>query len=94
MPAAAVVTLIGVAILVAVLAAYLIRIALILSHVVSRLNTVLGGVVALRDESEPIGQVANAINADLDAGRRALEAALAPRPQAGSGPERIGVGAH
>lgn len=90
MPVVAVVTLIGVALLVAVLAAYLIRIALILQHIVGRLNTILGAVAAVSDESAPIGQVANAINADLDAGRKALETALASG-QGDNGHESTGV---
>ncbi len=81
MPAVAVITLIGVALLVAVLAGYLIRVALILRHVVLKLNIVLAGVVAVNDESGPIGPVADAINADLDAGRKALDEALARRAE-------------
>lgn len=93
MPAVAVFTLIGVGLLVVVLAGYLIRVALILWHVVRKLEVVLDGVVATGEEAAPLGQVANAINADLDAGRRALEAASASvRAQPGSGQESAGTG--
>ncbi len=79
MPAEAVVTLIGVALLVAVLAGYLIHVILILRHVVLTLDVVLRAVVAVSDEAAPIGEVTNAINTDLEAGRRALEDAVAQR---------------
>lgn len=93
MPAVAVFTLIGVGLLVVVLAGYLIRVALILWHVVRKLEVVLDGVVATGEEAAPLGQVANAINADLDGGRRALEAAAASvRAQPGSGQESAGAG--
>jgi hypothetical protein len=87
MPTVAAVTLVGVAILVAVLAGYLIRVALILRHVVMRLNSILASVVAVTDESAPIGEVANAINADLQAGRSALERVLASDAQDGGAQE-------
>jgi hypothetical protein len=56
-----------------VAAAYLIRVALILRHVVRRLNTVLGAVAAVGDEAEPIGEVAGAINAELSAALDVLQ---------------------
>jgi Na+(H+)/acetate symporter ActP len=87
MPAVAAVTLVGVALLVVVLAGYLIRVALILQHVVGRLNSILASVVAVTEESAPIGQVANAINADLEAGHRSLERALASDAQGSDGQE-------
>ncbi|MHB8656519.1 MAG: hypothetical protein ACYC91_00975 [Solirubrobacteraceae bacterium] len=93
MPTVAIVTLIGVALLVAVLAGYLIRVAVILRHVVSRLNTILSAVGGVIQESAPIGDVATAINADLDTSRRALEGALEARSQAASGQASSGVGA-
>jgi hypothetical protein len=92
MPAAAVVTLIGVALAVAAIAGYLIYIALILRHVVIRLNTVLAGVVGVIEESAPIGPVATAINSDLDAARKSLERALPQDPAQSNGHESAGVG--
>ena len=73
MPGAAVLMLIGTAALVAALAFYLIRVALILKHVVGRLNVILDGVAAVTKSSEPIGPVATQINADLQAASDALE---------------------
>ncbi len=103
MPAVAVVTLIGVGILVVVLAGYLIRVAFILWQVVRQLEVIIDGVVAVGEEAAPIGQVANAINADLDAGRRTLEAAVArlgeeqalsqePQPTTGQSSDKEGTG--
>lgn len=93
MPAVAVASLIGVALLVVVLAGYLIRVAFILRHVVGRLNTILGAVGAVIDESAPIGEVAGLINADLEASREALEAALPPPPAQSNGRTSAGAGA-
>lgn len=78
MPAVAVVTLILVGAAVVVIAFYLIYIALILNHVVGRLNSILGGVAASGQQSAPIGDVAGAINADLEAAAGALHASLPP----------------
>lgn len=83
-PATAVVTLIGVALLVAILAAYLIRIALILHHVVGRLDVILGALAAVNEEAAPIGSVADAINADLGEARRAVEEAADRSPEESS----------
>lgn len=91
MPAEAVVTLIGVALLVGVLAGYLIRITLILRRVVLTLNTVLDAVVGVTHESGPIGEVTDAINKDLEAGHRALQEAVAQR-SGGGGQGNAGVG--
>lgn len=94
MPAVAVVSLIGVALLVIVLAGYLITVAAILRHVVSRLNTILDAVGGVIEESAPIGEVATAINADLDASRRAIEAVLERTPPASNGQQaNTGIGA-
>lgn len=84
MPAVAVVSLIGVALLVVVLAGYLITVALILNTVVGKLNTILGGVGAVIQETAPIGQVAGAINVDLEASRRAIEGVLDVPDQTGT----------
>ena len=92
MPAVAVVSLIGVAALVAVLAGYLITVAVKLTHVVGRLNVILGAVGAVVDESAPIADVAGRINADLEASRQALEAALPPPPAQSNGRSSTGAG--
>jgi len=75
-PAAAVVTLIGVALLVLTLAFYLIWIAYILKRVVNDLVPVLEGVGSVSEKSRPVGPVINDINADLAHGREALEACV------------------
>lgn len=74
MPLAAVVTLIATALTVVVLAVYLIRVALILKHVNFTLGTVIAGVRAIANQTEPLGQVVNDINQELDGLRAALEA--------------------
>lgn len=84
MPAVAIVSLIGVGLLVVVLAGYLITVALILNSVVGRLNTILGAVGAVIKETAPIGEVAGAINADLEASRRAIESVLDVPDQTGT----------
>ncbi|HWC87935.1 MAG TPA: hypothetical protein VG388_15485 [Solirubrobacteraceae bacterium] len=76
MPAVAVITLILVGAAVVVIAFYLIYIAIILSNVVSRLNRILAGVASSGEQAAPIGQVAGAINQDLEAAAGALHASL------------------
>ncbi len=76
MPAVAAITLILVAAAVAVIAFYLIYIALILNHVVGRLNRILDGVGEVSRQAVPIGPVAGAINADLEAAAQALHGSL------------------
>ena len=76
MPAAAVVTLIGVALLVLTLAFYLIWIAYILKRVVNDLVPILEAVDGVSEKSRPVGPIVNDINADLAHGREALEACV------------------
>jgi len=76
MDAAPVVTLIAVALTVAVIAIYLILIALILKRVFGRLETILGAVSAVTEKSAPAGEVIAAINADLADGHKALDEAV------------------
>lgn len=92
MPLVAALTLVGVAATVVVLAGYLIKVALILSHVVSRLETVLYGVGAVSQQAEPIGAVASAINADLEAAARALHTAMPEELQPRNGNQRTSSG--
>jgi hypothetical protein len=65
MPAAAVVTLIGVALTVAVLAAYLLRVAWSLHHVANRLGDVVGVLREIGRRTEPLGPVTEQIHGDL-----------------------------
>jgi hypothetical protein len=73
----AVATLVAAAFIVAVIAAYLIRIALILWKVIDRLVVILGAVNAVAEESRPMGGVLDDINNDLAQGRQRFEAAVA-----------------
>ena len=93
MPAVAVVTLILVGAAVVVIAFYLIYIALVLMHVVGRLNRILRAVAESGQQAAPIGQVAGAINADLEAAARALHASLPPDLAETNGDRGVGVGA-
>ncbi len=76
MGAHAVVTLIATAFVVAVIAAYLIRIALILWHVIDRLVTILGAVQAVGQVSQPLGGIVDDIEKNLASGRDAMEASV------------------
>jgi len=84
----AVVTLMATAFIVAVIAAYLIRIAMILWKVIDRLVTILGAVNGVAEESRPMGAVLDDINRELAQGRERFEAAIqrleerqAPEPE-------------
>src|SRR5918997_2536138 len=76
MGAHAVVTLFAVFLALAVIASYLIKIALILWNVIDRLRVILGAVVAVAENSRPMEPVMNDINADLDAARQTFEGAV------------------
>ena len=76
MGAHAVVTLAAVALALAVIASYLINIALILWNVIDRLRVILGAVVAVAENSRPMDSHMSDINADLDAARQVFEGAL------------------
>jgi len=73
----AVATLVATAFIVAVIAAYLIRIAMILWKVIDRLVTILGAVNGVAEESRPMGAVLDDINRELTQGRERFEAAVA-----------------
>jgi len=77
MPAAGVVTLVPVLVTVAALAAYLIRVALVLKHVNFTLGTVIAGVRAIELATRPITPVLESIAGDLGATQKALEDLLA-----------------
>ncbi|HEX2028011.1 MAG TPA: hypothetical protein VHF25_08440 [Nitriliruptorales bacterium] len=73
MPVAAIVTLIGTAATVAVLALYLTKVALDLRHVNFTVGTIIAGLRAIANQTEPLGPVVDEINADLAAIREQLE---------------------
>ena len=72
-----IVLLLAVTIAVVAIAGYLIAIVLILRHVVNRLNTILGGVEAVTRTAQPVDGLLRDISADLDAGRRTMDDAVA-----------------
>ncbi len=63
--AATIATFVGVALIVAVLALYLINIAVILRHVSFTLGTVLVGVRAIAHQTQPIGPVVRGLVSDI-----------------------------
>jgi hypothetical protein len=91
MPAAGVVTLIGVALTVGALAFHLIRIALALKEVNFTLGTVIAGVRAIELATRPITPVLTSIATDLLATQKALEDLLArkARPRAAVRPVMV-----
>ncbi|MGH4012328.1 MAG: hypothetical protein ACRDTH_29895 [Pseudonocardiaceae bacterium] len=76
MPIAAVITIIGAALTVLVLAAYLISVALVLKRVDARLRAINAGLHVVTEKTEPVGSIVGDINNDLagvdDALRRVL----------------------
>ncbi len=91
MPAAGIVTLIGVALTVGALAFYLIRIALALKEVNFTLGTVIAGVRAIELATRPITPVLTSIATDLLATQKALEDLLAKKsaPRAAAKPVMV-----
>jgi hypothetical protein len=79
MPAAGVITLILVLVTVAVLAAGLVRVALLLKHVNVTLGTVIDGVRAIEVATRPINPVLSDIAGDLTATQQALDSLLASK---------------
>lgn len=76
MEAAHAVFLLGVALTVLVIAGYLTAIVLILKHVHGRLETILGAVDAVTEQSQPSEAVLDEISGDLASSREALEACV------------------
>ena len=84
MPAAGVVTLLLVLLTVAVLAAALVRVALLLKHVNVTLGSVIEGVGAIETATQPINPLLGDIANDLAATQQALDGLLAGKT-AGNG---------
>lgn len=76
MPLAGVVTLIAVFLTVAVLAFYLIRIAIILNHVNFTLGTIVAGLRSIAQGGEPLERLVGEIYQHLEGSRAALDDAL------------------
>ncbi|MGQ0775566.1 MAG: hypothetical protein ACT4NY_14295 [Pseudonocardiales bacterium] len=77
MPLAAVITIIGAALTVLVLAAYLISIALVLGRVAAKLRATTADLHLVTERTEPIGSIVGAINNDLAGVDDALRTVLA-----------------
>ena len=77
MPAAAIVTLVLVFVLVAAIAAYLIIIAYTLYDVTFTLGTILIGVRSIAYQTEPVGEVLSGIAGDVKAIEGALDDVVA-----------------
>jgi hypothetical protein len=84
MPAAGVVTIILTLVTVAALAAYLIRVALVLKHVNSALGRVIAGVRDIEVATRPVTPILGSIADDLAATQKALEDLLARKAAARS----------
>lgn len=76
MPAAAIGTLVGVAILVLALAFYLIRVALILRDVIDTLGKITFGLRAVAFQTEPVNEIVGEIKVDVLTMEGALKALL------------------
>ena len=77
MPAAGVITIIGALLTIVVLAAYLIRVALILGRVNGKLGAVIVGVESAGQKTAPVGSIVREINKDLAGVDSALQGVLA-----------------
>jgi cobalamin biosynthesis protein CobD/CbiB len=73
-PAAAIVSLVLVALLVVALAGYLIWVVLLLRRIVDTLGKVTFGVRAIAHRAEPIAELLDDVNAELDSVARAVDA--------------------
>ena len=89
MPIAGIVTLIGVALIVAALAIYLIWVAVLLRTVSFNLGTIIAGVRAIAMQAQPLGQRFRQINTNLGASQQTLHRfveGLDPQHQAAPSP--------
>ena len=76
MPAAGVVIIVAVVLIVAAVVVYLVGVILTLQKITSGLDEAIAGVTGIIEKSAPVGDVVNAINANLDAGVDLLEGLL------------------
>jgi hypothetical protein len=76
MPAAGVVMIIAVVLIVAAVVVYLVGVILALQKITTWLGEAIAGVVGIIEKSAPVGDVVNTINANLDAGVDLLEGLL------------------
>lgn len=76
MPAAAIVTLIATGLTIAALAVYLVTVAWQLRHVSFTLGTIIVGLRAIGNQTEPLGPVISEIRGDLEGLQATLEGLL------------------
>lgn len=69
----AIVTLIGVGLVVAALAIYLISVAALLTRVSSMLNTIIDRLWGIAGTAQPLGGILGDMNRDLDAARQTMD---------------------
>lgn len=79
MPFAGIIAIILALVIVAALAFYLIKVALTLKEVNATLENVIGGVLRIVDQTQPIGPVLTEINRDLGGVQAALQGLLAKK---------------
>ena len=87
MSVVAVVTLIGIAIVVAALAIYLTTIAVILKNVTFTLGTIIAGLGAIDHATQPTGLVVSEINGSLERIASAVREKITARLAAEKGPD-------
>lgn len=83
MSAAAIVTIVLAGIAVAVIAAFLIVLALVLRQVSRRLGAITESFAAMPRRSQPVGPLLDRVNATLEGARMSLEDQLVARPPQG-----------
>lgn len=77
MPLAAIFTIIGAALTILVLAAYLISVARVLGRIDAKLREVTAGLPVIAEKTKPVGSIIGEINNDLAGVDDALRAVLA-----------------
>ena len=82
MPAAGVVTLIAIGLVVAALAVYLITVAVLLRSVSFNLGTIIAGVRAIGMQTEPLGRQFDRINRNLASTRQTMDDFVTKQAQA------------
>lgn len=94
MPLAGIVTIIGAAVIILALAAYLIRVALLLWRVDKGLGSITDNLLVVGQKTEPVGTILSEINRDLDVVDDALHAAesaeASPSAASSATPPRTG----
>lgn len=76
MPLAGIITLVGVGLVVAALAIYLITVAALLTSVSSKLTAIIDRLWGITASAEPLNTTVSSINRDLQGARQALHSAV------------------